>query len=228
MNDVYKSQYKPFVTKWGFRIDCLAILFVLIPPIGLLLMGVAPDWKIVLAACSIQLPLVLGSALSEPFTYFPTLGSAGVYVGFLSGNVSNMKVPSALVSQQAAKVEQGTDEGEVVATIGITVSTAVNLVILTIGALFGAMIVKVLPESVTTAMNLLLPALFGAMLASSVVSKPKLACYVVPVAFVIKLAQKMGWLGFIPPALLSALVPLTIVFGSMGLAVFLTKKKILK
>lgn len=91
-------------------------------------------------------------------------------------------------------MESGTEEGEVVATVGISVSVVVNLVILTIGALFGTMIVGVLPESVTSAMNLLLPALFGSMLANAVVGKPKLALYVVPVTFIIKFAQNMGFL----------------------------------
>ena len=170
----------------------------------------------------------MGAALTEPITYFPALGSAGIYMGFLSGNVSNMKVPAALAAQEAAEVESGTEEGEVVATVGISVSVVVNLVILTIGALFGTMIVGVLPESVTSAMNLLLPALFGSMLANAVVGKPKLALYVVPVAFIIKFAQNMGFLSFIPATALSALVPLVIVFGAMGIALFLFRKNVIK
>lgn len=228
MNEVYKTQYKPFVNRWGVRLDIIGMVFIFLPPVALILMGHMPDWTIVLATCISMMSLVMGAALTEPITYFPALGSAGIYMGFLSGNVSNMKVPAALAAQEAAEVESGTEEGEVVATVGISVSVVVNLVILTIGALFGTMIVGVLPESVTSAMNLLLPALFGSMLANAVVGKPKLALYVVPVAFVIKFAQNMGFLSFIPATALSALVPLVIVFGAMGIALFLFGKNVIK
>lgn len=94
MNEVYKTQYKPFVNRWGVRLDIIGMVFIFLPPVALILMGHMPDWTIVLATCISMMSLVMGAALTEPITYFPALGSAGIYMGFLSGNVSNMKVPA--------------------------------------------------------------------------------------------------------------------------------------
>ena len=41
----------------------------------------------------------------EPISYFPVLGPVGTYMAFLSGNISNMRVPCASMAQVSAGVE---------------------------------------------------------------------------------------------------------------------------
>ena len=98
----------------------------------------------------------------EPISYFPILGIPGTYLTFLSGNTSNMRVPCSSVAQEAAGVEMGTEEGSIISTIGIATSILVNVVILTVGAVAGSVILNILPAPVKEALNFLLPALFGA------------------------------------------------------------------
>lgn len=46
----------------------------------------------------------------EPISYFPVVGAAGTYMAFLSGNISNMRIPCASMAQVAADVEPGTEK----------------------------------------------------------------------------------------------------------------------
>lgn len=100
----------------------------------------------------------------EPISYFTVLGPVGTYMAFLSGNISNMRVPCASMAQISAGVEPGSNEGSIIATIGMATSIVINVSVLTIGVILGSSVLSMLPASVTEALNYLLPALFGALL----------------------------------------------------------------
>ena len=76
----------------------------------------------------------------EPISYFPIVGVAGTYMAFVSGNISNLRIPCAMIAQKAAGVEPGTDRGSIVATLGMAVSIIVNVIILAAGIFAGAQV----------------------------------------------------------------------------------------
>ena len=122
-------------------------------------------------------------------------------------------------------MEQGSEEGTIIATVGIAVSIVVNTVILTLGVVAGSAVFAMLPQSVKDAFNLLLPALFASMAANSIVNNPKLAMYGVPVAGIMTIGNKFGMLNFLPSLLRTPVVLLVSVFGTIGLGMaFLTGK----
>lgn len=100
----------------------------------------------------------------EVFTYAPMLGAGGSYLGFVTGNLTNLKVPCALNAMQAAGVEPGTEEGEVLSTIAIAVSSIVTTVIIILGV-FMLNYLRPILESPTLAPAFanILPALFGGL-----------------------------------------------------------------
>lgn len=161
----------------------------------------------------------------EPISYFTTLGMSGTYMSFLSGNISNMRVPCAMIAQEAANVKPGSDEGSLISTIGVAVSVVVNALILTVAIIFGSALISMLPASVTSAFNYLLPALFASMAATAIISSPRIACIGVPLGFVMTLAYKMGWLSFIPAAAQVAVVLIVSVFGTIGIGLATEKKQ---
>ena len=63
----------------------------------------------------------------EPISYFLIVGVAGTYMAFVSGNISNLRIPCAMIAQKAAGVEPGTDKGSIVATLGMAVSIILAL-----------------------------------------------------------------------------------------------------
>ena len=101
----------------------------------------------------------------EPISYYPVVGPMGTYMAFVSGNISNMRIPCASMAQVSAGVEPGTEKGSIVVTIGMGVSIVINTLVLSVGVIAGQAILSALPAAVNNALsNYLLPALFGALI----------------------------------------------------------------
>ena len=110
------------------------------------------------------------------------------------------------------------------ATIGIAVSTFINIIILTIGVVAGAWVLAQLPPIVSEVLNLLLPALFAALLANYIVKKPKLALFSVPLALIMVMLHNAGVFAFLKN-LGTPLVVLVSVFGTMGFGIIMAKRE---
>lgn len=109
-------------------------------------------------------PIFWTIAVIEIITYVPMLGTGGSYLGFVTGNLSNLKVPCALNAMEAADVKPGTEEGEVVSTIAIAVSAVVTTVIIALGVLCLSFLEPFLQsETMAPAFDNILPALFGGL-----------------------------------------------------------------
>ena len=109
-------------------------------------------------------PIFWTVGVIEVFTYVPMLGTGGSYLGFVTGNLANLKVPCALNSMSRAGVEAGTEEGEVISTIAIATSSIVTTLIIAIGVLLLSQVAPVLESPVLQpAFENILPALFGAL-----------------------------------------------------------------
>ena len=96
------------------------------------------------------------------------LGSSA-YITFLTGNVTNLKIPVVLNAQALTDCAQGTDEGDTIASIAVAVSSIITTVIVAFGVLLMVPLKPILMSSaVQTASVYLLPALFGGLLLSNI------------------------------------------------------------
>ena len=104
------------------------------------------------------------SSVAEFLIYTPMLGAGGSYLGFVTGNLTNLKVPCALNAMQSAGVEPGTEEGEVLSTIAIAVSSIVTTVIIILGVFMLNTLRPILESPMLApAFANILPALFGGL-----------------------------------------------------------------
>ena len=104
------------------------------------------------------------SCIVEFLIYMPMLGAGGSYLGFITGNLLNMKIPCALNARDIAGTEAGTTENEIVSTISIAASSLVTTAVIAIGVLLIIPLRPVLEAPVLQpAYNNVVPALFGAM-----------------------------------------------------------------
>jgi len=109
-------------------------------------------------------PMFWTVAVIEVFTYVPMLGAGGSYLGFVTGNMANLKVPCAVNAMNAAKVEPSSEEGEVISTISIAISSIVTTLIISMGVLLLVQIRPILEDPLLApAFANILPALFGAL-----------------------------------------------------------------
>lgn len=199
MRENYDKEFIPYILRWG-RITNLAALLLSFGPVvaNFFVFRLVPDAGMITAAIGSVMSVMVFLCVIEPIAYFPVLGIPGTFMAFLTGNIGNLKLPAAAVAQDAAGVENGTPQGNVIATIGIAVSTVVALVFVTCAVVLGVNILSLLPKAVTGALVYLLPALFGGMLARFVSGQPKLGAIGIGIAAVVFFIVKQGWLSFLP------------------------------
>lgn len=199
--DYYENDYLAGANKIGKLTGALGVLLSFCPAICLaVVFGLLPDWAALAGAFVSAASAFAVLWFVEPISYFPVLGPVGTYMAFLSGNISNMRVPCASMAQVSAGVEPGTEKGSVVATIGMAVSVIINVSVLTIGVILGSSILSMLPASVTAALNYLLPALFGALFMQFAVSQKKLGVTMLCFGILMNIALKAGVFAWLPGA----------------------------
>ena len=225
-NNIYRSEYLPYINKWGKITNWIGVLFAFAPAIVLaIVFKVVPPVNAILTGFVAIATAVGINWFLEPISYFPIIGSPGTYMAFIAGNISNLRIPCAAVAQKVANVEPGTEQATIVSTLGIAISILVNIVILTIGVLASNVILAALPKSVFTALGFLLPALFGAIFAQFSMKKLKLAPIALALGIGMTLAVNAGVFSFMPGRP-TYLITLVTVFGTIGIATFLYKKKL--
>lgn len=221
-NNIYDTEYLPHIIRWGKITNWVALFLCFCPSLVLaFIYGLMPPGTAILNGFIAIAGAVGVVWFVEPISYFPIIGVAGTYMAFVSGNIGNLRIPCAMIAQKMAGVEPGTNEGSIIATLGMAVSIVVNITILAAGVIAGAQVLQQLPASVTAALQLLLPALFGAIFMQFAMSKLKLAPIVLVICVLLALGVKNG----IVPRYLSTLAA---VFLSIAIAVLMYKKKIIK
>ena len=196
----YMEQVHRWGTGWNLSMMALLLAF----PIALALIFRAfPDinglWRGLLATA----PMYWAVGVIETFTYIPMLGAGGSYLSFVTGNISNLKLPCALNALEQAKVKANSEEGEVVSTIAIAVSSIVTTLIILLGVILIAPLTPILESPVLTpAFDQMIPALFGGLGVVFVSRNWKIA--VAPVALMLILfiavpALNAGTVGIMVP-----------------------------
>lgn len=201
MDNFYQDTYLPKASRLGKITGYLGVVVAFTPAVMMALVyGILPRPAALLTA------FISGASafgvlwFVEPISYFPVIGQIGTYMAFLSGNISNMRIPCASMAQVAAEVEPGTEKGSIIATIGMAVSIVINVSVLTVGAILGGAVLSLLPDSVKSALGYLLPALFGALLIQFGLKMKKHSLIMVIVAVALYTAIGMGWFNWLPGA----------------------------
>ena len=109
-------------------------------------------------------PMYWAVGAVETVTFVPMLGTGGSYLSFVTGNISNLKLPVALNALEQAGTNIRSEEGEVVATIAIAVSSIVTTLIIILGVILIVPLTPLLNAPVLEpAFAQILPALFGGL-----------------------------------------------------------------
>ncbi len=158
---------------WGIAL-CLVIL--LFPVAVCLVFKTVPQWNALLKGALAVMPMYWAVGIVEMFTYIPMLGAGGAYLSFVTGNISNLKLPCAIDAMERANVKASSEEGEIISTISIAVSSIVTTIIIIIGVILIAPLTPVLESEVLTpAFEQMLPALFGGLAVVFVSKNAKLS-----------------------------------------------------
>lgn len=185
---------------WGFILCALILAF---PLVLCLVFGAVPEWGPMFRASLSVVPMYWAVGIIEIFTYVPMLGAGGAYLSFVTGNISNLKLPCALDSLEKSGYKASSEEGEIVSTISIAVSSIVTMFIIIVGVV---LIVPLRPiienPSLTPAFDNILPALFGGLAVVFISKNLKIAIlpmFVMLVAFIFIPALNSSTVGIMVP-----------------------------
>lgn len=171
-------------------------LFFAVPTTICLYYGVKPNMA-VMASPAVLIPFIINflSGIVEPIIYSPMLGTNSAYLAFITGNLSNLKIPCVVKAQEICDTKLGTEENEVVATLSVAVSTLVTTVIVAVFVLVLAFSnlqdVFTRNKWITPAFTCVVYALFGSLGGKYVIKNIKLAA--LPLACIVVLSVILGF-----------------------------------
>lgn len=210
---------RPYIDKvhtWGRVWSVGALLVLLSLPFGFSVYYDAwPAAKTVFSALTKVILIYWTTAVIEVITYTPMLGAGGTYLSFVTGNITNLKLPCGLNAMEKANVKPNTEEGEVITTIAIGSSAIATTVIIAAGVLLFSPVLPALRESPTLrpAFSYVTSALFGALGASYFRKHWKISIFPIVVGVIVLL--------FAPTLGVGTLMFITIVAAIAGALVMI-------
>ena len=204
---------------WNIGVMILLLLF---PLTVAFLFGAAPDWGALVMGLVATAPMYWAVGVIETITFVPMLGAGGSYLSFVTGNISNLKLPCALNALEQNNVSASSEEGEIISTIAIATSSIVTTLIIILGVICIVPLTPILEAPVLEpAFAQMLPALFGGLGVAFVSKNWKIA--IAPVVLMLILfifvpALNAGTVGI--------MVPVSVLF-TIGVARILYKRGVL-
>lgn len=109
-------------------------------------------------------PIYFPVAIVEFLVYAPMLGKVGTPIAFVTGEITNLKIPCVMNARDLAKTQSGTMENEVVSTIATCISALVIMGMVFLGVVAMIPLTPILQsETLKPAYDVVIPALFGAL-----------------------------------------------------------------
>ena len=218
-NLTYMESVHRYGRIWGIVVGAVLLC---VPILLSILFGTMPNGKILLKGVLATAPMYWAVGIVEIFTYVPMLGAGGTYLSFVTGNISNLKLPCAIDAMERANVKASSEEGEVISTIAIAVSSIVTTLIIAIGVIAIVPLTPLLESPVLVpAFDMILPALFGGLAVVFISKNLKLS-----IAPIILMLVLFIFVPALNASTVGIMVPVGVLF-TVGVARILYKKGVL-
>jgi len=217
-----KMSYIDSVHRYGRIWNISAMVIMLLYPVAVgITFKAGLDWHGFALGLLATAPMYWAVGIIEVFTYVPMLGAGGSYLAFVTGNITNLKGPAALNALELVDADIKTEEGEIVSTIAIAVSSIVTTLIIILGVILITPLTPVLNSPVLApAFDQILPALFGGLGVVFISRNWKIA--IAPVVLMLILFTAIPSLG----GVVSIMVPVGVLF-TLGVSRIMYKKHLL-
>ena len=205
------EEYNNSIHRDGRILMTIALaLLIAVPFIIALITGAHINWKDFWPSLIKVLIIYVPSSAAEFLIYVPLLGAGACYLAFITGNLTNLKIPCAFNAREIAGAEAGTPENEIISTLSVATSALVTMVVIFIGVLLLIPLTPLLNNPVIKpAFDNVLPALFGALGMQYYMKSLKLS--VLPLLL-------MSVLCILIPSLIAQTSTMIIVIGAFSIA----------
>lgn len=121
---------------------------------------------------------------SETIGYMSVMGPGALYMSYITGNVTNLRMPATIGTINALGIEPNTDECHTLAIIACGASVITSVVIVALGVVISAPLAPIIQaEVLQPAFDYVVPALFGGLVAQTVIKgKKQFLYYLIPLA----------------------------------------------
>lgn len=154
---------------WGriWTVGALIVLFA-VPVTISVVWDAWPSLNDVFSAFLKVAPLFWISSVVEVIAFTPMLGAGGSYLGFVTGNISNLKLPCAMSVLQKEGVSATSEKGDILSTISIASSAITTTAIIAAGVFILNPVFSEIKDTpiVKQVLPYVTAALFGALAAS--------------------------------------------------------------
>lgn len=207
---------------WGriWTVGALLVLFAV--PVAISVAWDAwPPLNDVFSAFLKVAPLFWVSSVVEVIAFTPMLGAGGSYLAFVTGNISNLKLPCALSVLQKEEVSATSEKGDILSTISVASSAITTTVVIAVGVFILNPVFSEIKDTpiVKQVLPYVTAALFGALAASYLRKYWKIAVAPIVVGVVVLIFSPLFGVG--------TLVFVTIVVAVVA-ALLLTKFNLIK
>ena len=154
------------------------------PIITSIVYGVWPDlkqlWPAIVAVILFMAPWWPG----ETIGYMSIMGPGALYMSYITGNVTNLRMPATVGTINALGIEPNTEKCHTMAIIVCGASIITSIAVLAIGVVLAVPLQSVLEmEELQPAFTYVVPALFGGLVAQTVLKgAKKFVLWLIPLA----------------------------------------------
>lgn len=180
-----RNEFNKWVHKFGISSSILIFLLMMGFPLAVsTVYGLWPSLSKMWPGFAMALMLVAPYWPAETIGYMPIMGPGALYMSYITGNVTNLRMPSTVGTINILGLKPNSDECHTMAIIacGASIITAVTIIVL--GLLAARPMAPLLQSpTVKPAFDYVIPALFGGLVAQGLLkSRRDVLLYLPPLA----------------------------------------------
>lgn len=181
--------FKKKVNKLGILTMVAAIIANFLPAVYYgLTYGYLPPFATILAIWGLVASTWGLNWFVQVISYYPIMGAAGTYVGWVAGSVSEIRLPASMMAMKAADAKEGTPEGEAMSMIGVATSVFATIAILSVLTIAGDALLAILPQFVIDSFDFIMPSIFGALFINFALKNVKPSFIILAVVYIYLIA----------------------------------------
>lgn len=180
-----QNGYQSWVHKFGILSSLLLLVAMTAFPVAIsAIYGIWPDLKELWPGFVAVILFMAPYWPAETIGYMSVMGPGALYMSYITGNVANLKMPATIGTINSLGIEPNTDECHTMAIIACGASIITSVIIVAMGVVIATPLAPVLQSPVIQpAFDYVVPALFGGLVAQTVLKgKKQFLYFLIPLA----------------------------------------------
>lgn len=179
------KNFNKWVHKFGISSSLLLFLAMMAFPVAIsTVYGIWPDFSLLWPAFVAVILFMAPYWPAETIGYMSVMGPGALYMSYITGNVTNLKMPVTVGTINSLGIKPNTDECHTIAIIACGASIITSILIIAVGVVVAVPLSPILSsETLKPAFDYVVPALFGGLVAQTVLKgKKQFLLFLVPLA----------------------------------------------